>query len=111
MDNKTEAQSTSTGNPGETNPPENAGTLTVSYDKPEMAMLQGGLFVMSIPLNSKGMNRVLATGFAFTALGRLCAIYDDMERLKREHDAKKKPGLIIAGADAVIGNIKKLVGI
>ena len=72
-------------------PQENTATVTVSLEKPEMANIQG-LFVMSIPINSKMVNRVVALGFSQLAVFRLNGIYEQMEMLKRENEAKIKKG-------------------
>ena len=67
-------------------------TVKVSANEPEMAMLPGGVFVMSIPFNSKGMNKVLALGWTLTAVFRVYEMYNDFERIKREHKSRIKNG-------------------
>ena len=59
---------------------------------PEMAMLPGGVFVMSLPMNSKIVTKPLALGWALMGVFRIYEIFNDFERLKREHEARKKKG-------------------
>ena len=66
--------------------------LQVSLVHPEMAMLQGGLFVIAIPLNSKAVTRVVASGVMAMAVHKLQKVYDEIEANKAAHEARKKVG-------------------
>ncbi len=81
--------------PTQADSPENEHyTVKVSVAAPEMAMLPGGVFVMSLPMNSKVVTKPLALGWALMGVFRIYEIFNDFERLKREHEARKKKGAL-----------------
>ncbi len=85
--------------------PESSASVKISLDRPEMALLQGGLFVVSVPLNAKGVNKIIALGMVYNALDRLCSLYRDTDKMKAEHEARKRKGdLSLVKKIADIGN-------
>ena len=80
-------------------------SLKTSADAPEMALLPGGLFVMSIPLQAKGITKPISLGWALMGVFRIYELYNDFERLQKEHKSK-----IIKGDSSMIGKLKNMAG-
>ncbi len=81
-----------TGPQAEAGETEQEATVKVSMEKPEMGVLPGGLFMASVPINSKNTNRVIALGWMMLALFKVNGIYQDFEDLKKKHQERLKHG-------------------
>lgn len=76
---------------------DNSYHIKTSGTEPEMALLPGGLFVMSIPMQAKGMGRAAAMGWAVMALFKLHETYNNLEELAEKHRPKimkPQPGMV-----------------
>lgn len=83
---------------------ENSASIKVSTERPEVALLQGGLFVVAIPLNSKVVDRIIAYGALAYAKERLERLFyeTDLVKARARQEAHGTEGGIIAKAKAAI---------
>jgi hypothetical protein len=80
---------------------DNSYHIKTNAETPEMALLPGGLFVVSIPLQSKIVSRPLAMGWIIMALFRLHETYNNLEELAEKHRKK-----IVAPVPGVMDKLK-----
>lgn len=81
--------------------------LKTSLDFPQFRVLDGGLLVLTIPLNSKAVNRIIALGMIEDAKQVAIDLYRQMEFIKAKHEmenAKVEQGLV-AKAKAAIDKV------
>lgn len=83
--------------PDEKKPDDAIAQIQVSTEKPDMALLPGGLFVVSIPLNSKVVNRIISLGWMASATLRLQQIFSDTDAARERYaEEEARKGLSLA---------------
>jgi hypothetical protein len=76
-------------------------TITVSAVKPESAIVAGGLWVLTIPLNQ--MPRFAIIGFAYDSFHRLLTLLDEMDAARD----KRRKSLVAGVTDVVTKGLAK----
>jgi hypothetical protein len=82
--------------------------IKVSAVKPESAIINGGLWVLTIPLNR--IPRFMIVGFAYDAFHRLLKLLDEMDEAREKRKASLTQGLKDFAVKATAGAVGLIKG-